>query len=57
MQNKTAISFNPNPGTWFELNKARIKITKAIAVEKTGKVGAIIDTNKMIITCKKNGRF
>ena len=47
-------AFNPNPGTWFELNKARIKITKAIAVEKTGKVGAIIDTNKMIIACKKN---
>ena len=47
-------AFYPNPGTWFELNGKRIKITKAIAVEKTDKVGAIIDPNKMIIACKKN---
>ena len=47
-------AFYPNPGTWFELNGKRIKITKAITVEKTDKVGAIIDPNKMIIACKKN---
>ena len=47
-------AFYPNPGTWFELNGKRIKITKAIAVEKVDKVGAIIDSNKMIIACKKN---
>ena len=47
-------AFYPNPGTWFELNGTRIKITKAIEVEKTDKAGAIIDTNKMIIACKKN---
>ena len=47
-------AFYPNPGTWFELNGKRIKITKAITVEKTDKVGAIIDSNKMIIACKKN---
>ena len=47
-------AFYPNPGTWFVLNGKRIKITKAIAVEKTDKVGAIIDPNKMIIACKKN---
>ena len=47
-------AFYPNPGTWFELNGTRIKITKAIEVEKTGRAGAIIDTNKMIIACKKN---
>ena len=47
-------AFYPNPGTWFELNGKRIKITKAIAVEKTDKAGAIIDSNKMIIACKKN---
>jgi len=46
-------AFYPNPGTWFELNGTRIKITKAIEVEKTGKAGAIIDANKMIIACKK----
>ena len=47
-------AFYPNPGTWFELNGKRIKITKAITVKKTDKVGAIIDPNKMIIACKKN---
>ena len=47
-------AFYPNPGTWFELNGARIKIIKALEVEATGKVGAIIDDNKMIIACKKN---
>ncbi len=46
-------AFYPNPGTWFDLNGTRIKITKAIAVEKSGKAGAIIDANKMIIACKK----
>jgi len=47
-------AFYPNPGTWFVLNGKRIKITKAIVVEKTDKAGAIIDPNKMIIACKKN---
>ena len=47
-------AFFPNPGTWFELNGKRIKITKAISVKKTDKVGTIIDPNKMIIACKKN---
>ena len=47
-------AFYPSPGTWFELNGKRIKIIKAIEVEKTDKAGTIIDTNKMIIACKKN---
>ncbi len=47
-------AFYPNPGNWFELNGARIKIIKALEVERTGKVGAVIDDNKMIIACKKN---
>ena len=47
-------AFYPNPGNWFELNGARIKIIKALEVEATGEVGAIIDDNKMIIACKKN---
>ena len=47
-------AFYPNPGNWFELDGARIKIIKALEVEATGKVGAIIDDNKMIIACKKN---
>jgi len=47
-------ALNPNPGTWFELNGIRIKITKAKKVDKSGKEGTIIDDNKMIIACKKN---
>jgi len=47
-------AFYPIPGTWFVLNGKRIKITKAIVVEKTDKAGAIIDPKKMIIACKKN---
>ena len=47
-------AFYPNPGTWFNLNGARIKITKAIEAERTDKAGVIIDANKMIIACKKN---
>ncbi len=47
-------ALNPNPGTWFELNGIRIKITKAKKVDQSGKEGTIIDDNKMIIACKKN---
>ena len=39
-------ALNPNPGTWFELNGSRIKITKAKKVDKSGKEGTIIDNNK-----------
>ena len=47
-------AFYPNPGTWFTLNGARIKVFKAVIVEKTGKAGTIIDAKKMIIACGKN---
>tara|TARA_B100001057_G_scaffold486975_1_gene568954 strand:+ start:555 stop:1466 length:912 start_codon:yes stop_codon:yes gene_type:complete len=46
-------AFHPNPGCWFELSETRIKIVKAIEVEKSGKIGTIID-NKMTIACSKN---
>ena len=46
-------AFSPNPGSWFGLNGARIKIIKAIRVEGKGKVGTILD-DKMTIACKKN---
>ena len=46
-------AFHPNPGCWFELSETRIKIVKAIEVEKSGKVGTIVD-NKMTIACSKN---
>ena len=46
-------AFHPNPGCWFELSETRIKIVKAIEVEKSGKIGTIIDNN-MTIACSKN---
>ena len=47
-------AFYPNPGTWFALNGVRIKVFKAVMVEKTDKAGTIIDAKKMIIACGKN---
>ena len=35
-------ALNPNPGTWLEYNKARIKITKAVEIKKNGNPGEII---------------
>jgi len=46
-------ALHPNPGCWFQLLGARIKIIKAIEIEKTGEVGTIIDNN-MTIACSKN---
>ena len=46
-------AFHPNPGCWFKLSESRIKIIKAIEVEKTGEAGTILD-DKMTIACAKN---
>ncbi len=46
-------ALHPNPGCWFQLSGVRIKIIKAIEIEKTGEVGTIIDNN-MTIACSKN---
>ena len=46
-------AFFPNPGCWFEYRGARIKIIKAVEVERTGKAGTILD-DKFTIACKKN---
>ena len=46
-------AFYPNPGCWFKLSGVRIKIIKAIEVEKAGNAGVILD-NKMTIACSKN---
>ena len=46
-------AFYPNPGCWFELSDVRIKIIKAIEIEKSGHTGTILD-NKMTIACAKN---
>ena len=43
----------PNPGCWFDLSNTRIKIIKAIEIEKTGEAGTILD-NKMTIACSKH---
>ena len=46
-------AFHPNPGCWFKLSNARIKIVKAVEVEKSGERGTILD-DKMTIACAKN---
>ena len=46
-------AFYPNPGCWFELSDVRVKVIKAIEVEKAGNAGVILD-NKMTIACSKN---
>ena len=56
MQKKIISKINalyPNPGCWFKLSDSRIKIIKAIEVQKSGDVGTILD-NKMTIACAKN---
>ena len=46
-------AFHPNPGCWFKLSNTRIKIVKAVEVEKSGERGTILD-DKMTIACAKN---
>ncbi len=46
-------ALNPNPGTWLEYNKARIKITKAVEIKKNGNPGEII-SDKFIVGCLEN---
>jgi methionyl-tRNA formyltransferase len=43
---------NPFPGVWFKHLKTRIKIIKAVEVEKKGKVGEVLD-NSLTIGCKE----
>ena len=43
----------PNPGSWFELNKSRIKVIKAIEVNAKGSPGEIINKN-FTIGCSQN---
>ena len=43
----------PNPGSWFELNGMRIKVTKALEVKKIGKAGEIL-SNNFEIACSEN---
>ena len=43
----------PNPGAWFQYKGSRLKIIKAIEVEKKGSPGEIID-KKFTIACSKN---
>jgi methionyl-tRNA formyltransferase len=46
-------AFCPNPGCWFEFSGARIKIIRAIEIEKKGEAGTFLDS-KMTIACAKN---
>ena len=43
----------PNPGSWFQYKGSRLKIIKAVEVEKECKPGKIID-KKFTIACSKN---
>jgi len=43
----------PNPGSWFEVKGARIKVIRAIEVNIKGAPGEIIN-DKFIIGCSKN---
>ena len=43
----------PSPGSWFQYKGSRLKIIKAVEVEKEGRPGEIID-KKFIIACSKN---
>lgn len=38
-------AFYSKPGAWFEMDKTRIKVLKAVKVNKKGKPGEIIDKN------------
>ena len=46
-------AFYPNPGSWFKLNGARIKIIKAKETMNKGVPGTLLD-NKFTIACSKN---
>ena len=46
-------ALNPQPGTWFEYNKSRIKVIKAIELEEKGSPGEIIKDN-FTIACGTN---
>lgn len=43
----------PNPGSWFELTGSRIKVIKAVEVNKKGKPGLVLDNN-FTIGCSNN---
>ena len=42
-----------NPGAWFDYKGSRLKILKAIEIEKRGTPGEIINKN-FIIACSDN---
>ena len=46
-------AFSPSPGSWFDLDNARIKITKAKEVVIKGEPGKIMD-EKFTVACSKN---
>jgi methionyl-tRNA formyltransferase len=46
-------AFNPNPGTWFELNGNRVKVIKAKEKKEIGKPGIIINKD-FTIACSEN---
>ena len=48
---------NPNPGAWFEYKNERYKVWKAEIVNKSGKIGTILN-DQLIVSCKiKRSKF
>ena len=42
---------NPNPGAWFEYKNERYKVWKAEIVNKSGKIGTVLN-DQLIVSCK-----
>ena len=42
---------NPNPGAWFEYKNERYKVWKAEIVNRSGKIGTILN-HQLIVSCK-----
>jgi methionyl-tRNA formyltransferase len=46
-------ALNPFPGAWFKHNNNRLKILKAVEIDKSGKAGQLINDD-LIIACSEN---
>ena len=47
-------AFSPKPGAWFQYNNYRIKVIEAKEVDKSGKIGSVIDEQLTIATKNKS---
>ena len=47
-------AFSPKPGAWFQYDNYRIKVIEAKEVDKSGKIGSVIDEQLTIATKNKS---